>query len=55
MVIKNVGILSGGEKVKVSLCKVLLDEPTNYLDINSISALEQALSGTDKGFIIIKS
>ena len=58
---KNVGILSGGEKVKVSLCKVLLDdnnilildEPTNYLDINSISALEQALSGTDKGFIII--
>ena len=58
---KNVGILSGGEKVKVSLCKILLDdnnflildEPTNYLDINSISALEQALSGTDKGFIII--
>ena len=58
---KNVGILSGGEKVKVSLCKVLLDdnnllildEPTNYLDINSITALEEALSGTDKAFIII--
>ena len=58
---KNVGILSGGEKVKVSLCKVLLDdnnllildEPTNYLDINSITALEEALSGTDKEFIII--
>ena len=55
------GILSCGEKVKVSLCKVLLDdnnllildEPTNYLDINSITALEEALSGTDKEFIII--
>ncbi|EPY2284466.1 ABC-F type ribosomal protection protein CplR [Clostridium sporogenes] len=58
---KNVSILSGGEKVKVALCKIILsdtntlilDEPTNYLDIKSIEALEKALINTDKTIIII--
>lgn len=50
-VYKKVSVLSGGEKVKVSLVKILMsdfnmlimDEPTNYLDIYSIEALEEAL------------
>lgn len=50
-VYKKVHVLSGGERVKVSLAKILLsdfnililDEPTNYLDINSIEVLEEAL------------
>ncbi|HOJ80621.1 MAG TPA: ABC-F family ATP-binding cassette domain-containing protein [Clostridiales bacterium] len=50
-VFKKVGILSGGEKIKVSFAKLLvsranvllLDEPTNYLDIQSIEALENVL------------
>ncbi|AUM94458.1 TPA: ABC-F type ribosomal protection protein [Clostridium botulinum] len=58
---KNVSILSGGEKVKVALCKIILsdtntlilDEPTNYLDIKSIEALEKALINTDKTIIMI--
>lgn len=58
---KKVGDLSGGEIVKVALCKVLisdnnlliLDEPTNYLDINSVEALEKALKNTEKTLIIV--
>ncbi|EJE7233836.1 TPA: ABC-F type ribosomal protection protein [Clostridium botulinum] len=58
---KNVCILSGGEKVKVALCKIILsdtntlilDEPTNYLDIKSIEALEKALINTDKTIVMI--
>jgi macrolide transport system ATP-binding/permease protein len=50
-VYKKVGVLSGGERVKVSLAKILisdfniliLDEPTNYLDIYSIEVVEKAL------------
>ncbi|HOJ09944.1 MAG TPA: ABC-F type ribosomal protection protein [Clostridiales bacterium] len=50
-VYKNVGILSGGERIKVSFAKLfvsnanilLLDEPTNYLDMKSIEALENVL------------
>ncbi|MDS0525273.1 ABC-F type ribosomal protection protein [Clostridium sp. SHJSY1] len=60
-VYKKVEVLSGGEKVKVSLCKIILednnllilDEPTNYLDITSIKALESALLSTDKTMIIV--
>ena len=48
---KKVGVLSGGERVKVSIAKLLvsdynvliLDEPTNFLDIPSIEALEKLL------------
>jgi energy-dependent translational throttle protein EttA len=49
---KAVGILSGGERNRVHLAKVLrqeanvllLDEPTNDLDVNTLRALEESLS-----------
>lgn len=48
---KKVGVLSGGERNRVHLAKVLksganvilLDEPTNDLDVNTMRALEEAL------------
>ncbi|WP_416353519.1 ribosomal protection-like ABC-F family protein [Agrilactobacillus fermenti] len=48
---KQVKLLSGGERVKVSFAKLflsqanflILDEPTNYLDIVSLEALEQLM------------
>ena len=48
---KKVGILSGGERNRVHLAKmlksganvILLDEPTNDLDVNTLRALEDAL------------
>ncbi|MBP1932796.1 Vga family ABC-F type ribosomal protection protein [Ammoniphilus resinae] len=50
-VYKMVGVLSGGERVKVALAKIflsdvntlVLDEPTNYLDLEAASALESLL------------
>ncbi|WP_143318348.1 ABC-F type ribosomal protection protein CplR [Clostridium sp. HBUAS56017] len=60
-VYKKISILSGGEKVKVALCKIILednnllilDEPTNYLEISSIKTLEKFLISTDKTMIIV--
>jgi macrolide transport system ATP-binding/permease protein len=51
-VYKKIPVLSGGEKVKVALAKIILsdvntlilDEPTNYLDIYSVEALEKMFS-----------
>src|SRR5690625_722258 len=50
-VYKKVEVLSGGERVKVSLAKIfvsdcntlILDEPTNFLDIYALEALEELL------------
>ena len=49
--LKNVGVLSGGEKVRVMMAKnmltagnvLLLDEPTNHLDLEAITALNKGL------------
>lgn len=61
-VFKNVNILSGGEKVRLALCKILktrpnvlvLDEPTNHMDIVGKETLESMLKDY-KGTLIFVS
>ena len=60
--LKNVRVLSGGEKVRCMLAKMMLekantiflDEPTNHLDIESITALNEGLKNF-KGCIVFTS
>lgn len=61
-VYKKISVLSGGERVKVSLAKLLvgdyntliLDEPTNYLDVTALEALERLLEEY-KGTLLLVS
>ncbi|MBZ9633267.1 ribosomal protection-like ABC-F family protein [Clostridium sp. FP1] len=60
-VFKNISALSGGERCRINLLKImlsksnflLLDEPTNHLDIMSREALEESILGYDGTVIVI--
>ncbi|MEW8973184.1 MAG: ribosomal protection-like ABC-F family protein [Tissierellaceae bacterium] len=60
-VYKEVGLLSGGERVKVSFAKLILqdnnllvlDEPNNYLDIKSLEVVEETLEDYEGTLLFI--
>ena len=60
-VFKTVNMLSGGERVRLALCKIfkkrpnflILDEPTNHMDIASKEALEEMLQNFEGTLLFV--